>query len=322
MIKSALFSIHPTHLNNILKGSKIFEYRRQRPKCKVSHIAFYCTTPVNMIVAVAEVIDTITDKPSRIWDKTSFASGLPRAVFREYFHARSTANAFVLGKVYKLSTPLPLRRLTGPKAPPQSFCYLNDNDISIIMDHQELTPAVPPALFFIGGIHGVGKTTLCTNIFNLLGYEYYAASSLINAQTIQSSHEKKVLNIPDNQASLLHRLSAIKSQNNRIFLDGHFTLLNQTGEIEPINMSVFEIMKPTGLILIKDDPCEIAFRLKQRDGFSWDQTFLEHFQTIEEQHAVSVSNYINIPLHILINNKKITSSASLLRKVLRPAVSC
>lgn len=134
MNKSALFSIHPTHMNNIMKGFKTFEYRRQRPKHKISHIVFYCTSPISMIVAVAEVIDIISDKPNKVWNKTSFGSGLSHTAFRTYFNTRTIANAFALGNVYRLSVPLALRQLTCLKSPPQSFCYLSENDMALIMD--------------------------------------------------------------------------------------------------------------------------------------------------------------------------------------------
>src|SRR5690554_6448798 len=112
-----LMSIHPEHVSNILSGRKVFEYRRIIPNKKITHLVIYCTSPVKKVVAVAEVLDCLVGSPSRVWEKTSYGSGITRQFFRDYFSGRKSASAFLLGNVFEMKQPIDLDCLTGKKVP-------------------------------------------------------------------------------------------------------------------------------------------------------------------------------------------------------------
>lgn len=299
MGSAVLISIHPKHVANILCGRKIFEYRKVIPQQDVSHLVFYCTAPIMRIVAVAEILGCIVGSPTRVWNTTSFGSGISRRFFREYFYGQRSASAFSLGKVYEMNEPLDLSLLTEVKSPPQSFCYLDYDDMKLVSEMCSSTPSVAPHMNFVGGIHGVGKSTICRNVFNLAGYRCVTASSLIAEHGHKTGHDKRVDRVSDNQAVLLHALSIARLKHDRLMLDGHFTLINGQGEIEPIDVEVFRAMKPKQLILIKGQPEKIAARLKERDKKKWKRTFVEKFQKEEEAHARRVAKDIGVPLRIL-----------------------
>ena len=302
MSKAALISIHPKHVANILGGRKIFEYRKVLPSQDVSHLVLYSTAPVMKIVAIAEVVGRIVGSPTKVWNVTGFGSGISRSFYREYFAGQRQACALSLGRVYELVSPMGLSLLAGVKTPPQSFSYLNDDDIGLILKNRSKAATVGSHMVCVGGIHGVGKSTICSDTFDALGYKCVTASSLISAYGGETDHNKRVDHVEENQSLLLEALNKAKSKNGRLLLDGHYTLINGQGDIKPIDVEVFRAMRPNQLILIKGKPDEIAARLEARDGRLWTESFLSNFQEAEEAHARNVAKSIGVPLRIISNN--------------------
>ncbi len=313
MSKAVLISIYYEHLAKILSGDKVFEYRKVMPSQSVSHLVFYCTQPVKKVVAVADVAGRLDGPPSRIWSDTGYGAGITRKYYRDYFTGRKSASCFALGNVYELAEAFELAALSSCKVPPQSFCYLNDDDTEKIFNKLPDVPTNPSSLIFVGGIHGVGKTTICRKAFEPLGYHCVTASSLIFAYGCRTDTNKRVDNVSNNQHALVEQLAMEKKRHCRILLDGHFTLINSQEDIEPIDCSVFQKMHLTHLILFKGDPAEIARRLEIRDGREWNPEFISAFQYAEERHARHVSDSIGIPLQIIENTDspaKIAKSVS------------
>lgn len=123
MKKKILISINPEHVENILNGTKKYEYRKIAAKKDISSIIIYETTPVKRIVAEAEIIDVLMFTPEELWERTKDASGIDKVFFDEYFKGREVAYAYKLGKVKKYETPKTLLEY-GIKAAPQSFVYI------------------------------------------------------------------------------------------------------------------------------------------------------------------------------------------------------
>jgi len=298
MSQFAIISIHPEHVSNILSGRKVFEYRKVIPNKKVSHLVLYCTAPVKKVVAIVEVVDCLIGSPSHIWDKTSYGSGISRKYFRDYFSGKKSATAFMLGNVFSIDPPIGLGELTGEKSPPQSFYYLNDSDVKVIVGRKSRSSALTSSMLFVGGVHGVGKSTMCQKALGPIGYRCETASSLIAAYGNRVHREKMVADVAANQVALLEQLRISRKQYLRFILDGHFTLINAKGKIERIESDVFAEINPDRLILIKGDPKVISSRLSARDGRKWDCGLLEKFQHEEEEHAYYVAKKIGVPLQI------------------------
>ena len=123
MKKKILISINPEHVENILNGTKKYEYRKIAAKKDISSIIIYETTPVKRIVAEAEIIDVLMFTPEELWAQTKDASGIDKVFFDEYFKGREVAYAYKLGKVKKYEPPKTLLEY-GIKAAPQSFVYI------------------------------------------------------------------------------------------------------------------------------------------------------------------------------------------------------
>jgi len=123
MKRKILISINPEHVENIINGSKKFEYRKIAAKQDISSIVIYETTPVKRIVAEAEIIDVLILSPDELWEQTKQASGISKEFFDEYFKGKKIAYAYKLGKVKVYETPKTLLDY-GVKNAPQSFIYL------------------------------------------------------------------------------------------------------------------------------------------------------------------------------------------------------
>lgn len=118
-----LMSINPQHVDNILDGTKKFEFRKTKCKEKIDSIIIYSTSPIMRVVAEVEVKDVIEDTPQAVWSKTKTAAGIDKLFFDRYYKGRSTAVAYVLGNVNKFSTPKFLTDY-GVKSAPQSYVYV------------------------------------------------------------------------------------------------------------------------------------------------------------------------------------------------------
>ena len=87
-------------------------------------------------------------------------------------------------------------------------------------------------MIFISGIHGVGKTYLCSKLKEEFGFKAFSSSQLISQQKGKDlSNNKLTGDIEDNQYYLCKAVDELKESINMFLLDGHFCLLNETGVI-------------------------------------------------------------------------------------------
>lgn len=126
-----LFSIHPQFSNKILLGLKRFEYRRLKAKVFLPRMIIYATSPISTIVGEVAVDKVIGNYPSEIWRLTQEYSGLTQEDFGEYFKGKKLAYAYCLSNPKSYSTYVDLKEI-GIAAPPQSFVYISQKQISII----------------------------------------------------------------------------------------------------------------------------------------------------------------------------------------------
>ena len=118
-----LLSINPEHVDNIMAGTKLYEFRKIQCKEKVDKIIIYSTSPVMKVVGEADVEDVIIDKPEQVWNITYAYSGISKAFFDSYYENKEKAVAFKLTNVKKYRTPKKLSSY-GIKNAPQSFVYI------------------------------------------------------------------------------------------------------------------------------------------------------------------------------------------------------
>jgi len=156
---------------------------------------------------------------------------------------------------------------------------------------------------FIGGIHGVGKSTICQRICNEVKLEYLSASKLIKWEDISAdSQNKKVQNIPITQDRLIIGLKNSIQKNKYYILDGHYCLLNEENEIINIPLETFKLINPFSLNIVLGDIIEIKNRLEKRDNRPYDQELLNRMQENELNYARYLSNTLGVTLNIGTQN--------------------
>lgn len=130
----ALLSIHPRHADAILDGTKRVELRRVPVADDTTHVIVYATAPIQAIVGWFEVAGIDHAAPSRIWDDHRAVCGVTRREFRSYFHGADRAAAIRVGRSRRLDLPVGLHALPNVKRPPQSFQYLDHDDVGWLID--------------------------------------------------------------------------------------------------------------------------------------------------------------------------------------------
>lgn len=120
-----LLSINPNHVENILNGTKRYEFRKKACKRHVDKILIYSTTPIMKVVGEAEVEDVLVDAPEVIWKKTKTKSGIDKNFFDKYYKNRDQAVAYKLKNVIKYRKPKELKDY-GVNSAPQSFQYIEE----------------------------------------------------------------------------------------------------------------------------------------------------------------------------------------------------
>lgn len=147
-------------------------------------------------------------------------------------------------------------------------------------------------IIFVGGIHGVGKTTLCKKLSTILKIRHYSAGELIELEN-KSNFSKQVSDINKNQNILLNALTNLVTDDS-IILDGHFSLINSKSVIEKIDKSVFMEIGISLVITLHGNEIDIYNRLINRDGKSLSIEKIIEFQNIELKYAEEIAKLINV----------------------------
>ena len=145
-----LLSVKPKFANLIVEGSKLVELRRTVPAQVVGTIAIYSSSPVQAIVALADVKETIEASPSRLWTiAKDNGGGLTKAELIAYFESKKTGFALMLENVRVYSRPVNPAKVFKPFSAPQSFRYLTPKELKKL--EQLLEPEVKIECHLLGG---------------------------------------------------------------------------------------------------------------------------------------------------------------------------
>lgn len=118
-----LLSIKPQYVSKILKGEKLYEFRKNRCKSEVTKIIFYASSPISKVVGEAEIEFVLESSPSEIWEESHDYAGISKRIFFKYYRGKNRAIAYKLKNVVTYNEPIDLVQL-GINRPPQSFLYV------------------------------------------------------------------------------------------------------------------------------------------------------------------------------------------------------
>lgn len=134
-------------------------------------------------------------------------------------------------------------------------------------------------------------------ITQYLGIKSYSASMLISERRKKGfTTDKFVPDIDNNQILLIDAISSLREGEKEFILDGHFCLLNESGEITRIPRDTYTSINPDMIVLLTEKPIIIAERRLQRDGIQLETDNISAFQDAERQYASEISTLLHIPL--------------------------
>lgn len=312
--KFALVSLHPRHAEAILDGSKRLEFRRVWTTSHVDGLLIYVTAPVKRIVAIAKINAVHHEPPSVLWKLAkTLGGGLSKIELFDYLDGKEKGYAIQLSEVWSLSSSIdPISVIPGFRAP-QSFMYAKPDEVARLAAEIDKSPESGSRLVFVGGIHGVGKTTVCTDLASRHECIYRSASGLIKERKANAIAErsKRVKDIKGNQQLLVEAVMSLKKEGRSLLLDGHFTLRDDKGRITDIPTSTYSDIGVDEILLIQDKPEEIRRRLIARDGVADSLKSISAFQDAEINNAVRVARELDIPLHIVTPRQALEINLSL-----------
>ena len=158
-------------------------------------------------------------------------------------------------------------------------------------------------IIFVGGIHGVGKGTICKELSRIFQFNHLSASDVLKWNEISDKGNKNVKNLNSTQERLIYGLSQIIEPAKKYLLDGHFCLLNSDGVPEKVPENTFLKIDPCAIIVITCNAQTIADRLKARDNKSYDIKILQEMQSLEVEFAQKISLQLNIPFFNIKTSK-------------------
>ncbi|MHB9010701.1 MAG: AAA family ATPase [Ignavibacteriaceae bacterium] len=151
-------------------------------------------------------------------------------------------------------------------------------------------------ILFIGGVFTAGKTSLSHKLSNDFGVRTLSCGKIIEKEKKIDFSEKKLLvnDIKNNQNVLIKGLAKEIKDNEKIILDGHFSLLNSDSEIEKIDKKIFESISPQLIIILTRPLTELIQKFKERYEGNIEQSLIERMQQIEIAHAQQIAKELEI----------------------------
>jgi adenylate kinase len=161
-------------------------------------------------------------------------------------------------------------------------------------------------IVFVGGVHGVGKTTVSRQLGVSLQASHLTAGTLIReavnaASQAATSTNKGVADVDANQVKLLRGLELYRARscNGPIVLDGHFALLSLNDAVTEIPLTVFREIAPVALLLVETTIPVIHARLMKRDGRAPSLAVITALATRENAYAHAISENLAVPIFVV-----------------------
>jgi adenylate kinase len=127
-----------------------------------------------------------------------------------------------------------------------------------------------------------------------------SAGELIQTARREIGHtlsiSKKVSDISLNQRLLLEAVERLRATESRMFLDGHYAVLNEVGDPEDVPVPVFERLAANLLVVLTVDPQVASHRLQARDNRVYEPDMLDRLQVREVERAQFLANALSVPL--------------------------
>lgn len=152
---------------------------------------------------------------------------------------------------------------------------------------------------FVGGVHGVGKSTLCAQYALSQGdrWIHLSAGNVIATVISKMSEKERQERGNRNQEILLSGLKEVDLKGRRLLLDGHFVLRKAEAELSPVPLNIFEKLNIGKIVLMEAKADSVIERLRIRDKRNdLIKTEIENFLSVEKARAEFICRELNLPL--------------------------
>ena len=123
---TVLLSIKPKYVEEIEKGSKLYEFRKVIFKEPTKEIWVYSFAPIKRIVGKIYIDTIIEDSPEAIWESCNKNAGIEKQLFFKYFEGKDKGYAIVIKKYEAFKNPINPYDENIDFVPPQSYAYLSN----------------------------------------------------------------------------------------------------------------------------------------------------------------------------------------------------
>ncbi len=130
-----LISVKPQYAKKILEGKKTIELRKSAPQRinKDTLMLIYVTSPINELWGVCKIKNIIKDNPKKLWERVGVQTGITEEEFNSYYKKYDNAFGIEVEEIKNLSkhsiSLSSLRKLINGFIPPQTYGYINKNEI-------------------------------------------------------------------------------------------------------------------------------------------------------------------------------------------------
>lgn len=154
-------------------------------------------------------------------------------------------------------------------------------------------------LYFIAGVYGVGKSTLCEKISTILDIPFYSSGDLIsniNGETYGAN--KTVKDKAQNQIILVSAVNQLYLRYPAMLLVGHFCIFDKNTKVDILPEDVFAQLKILKIILLEAEEEIIINHLSKRDNKFYSKEQIVELQSIERIQALKIASKLEIPIVI------------------------
>lgn len=143
---------------------------------------------------------------------------------------------------------------------------------------------------FVAGVYGVGKSTLCDSLADILGIPSYSAGDLIsqvNGETYGAN--KTVQDKFSNQDILALAVDEKLKRSPTILLAGHFCIFDKHNHVDKLPSDIFKKLHIQHILLLEADEKRIIQNLNQRDGKHYTTQQISSLLAAEHEAAEEVA---------------------------------
>ncbi len=126
MHQSVLLSIKPKYVDAIIRGEKLFEFRKAIFRSNdIKRVYIYASSPVQKIVGYFNLEGIIKGHPSEIWEECSELGGISEHDFFEYYRGKTKAFSLKISELTLFDNAVCPYSTFNNFTPPQSFMYFD-----------------------------------------------------------------------------------------------------------------------------------------------------------------------------------------------------